>query len=217
MKGRKNPKSLKPRLTSSVTGPDDGVASPRPFVGVPLLHPFILNSVARSGARGVRGPQTKHCLFVWMFAIILLQISCCPAKPTRGTALPDATEPNLVAMSPYVSQVVTGGRWQEGGHNGQYRMVASCGGWEHVRCEFFLQWVQDPEDQGKDPIVIAMIPVPEATNRMAFKAQLAITERAVLPCIITVTSETEHEEIPFVIAIKPAGIGKYVVQSMGAQ
>jgi len=41
-------------LTSSDTGPDDGVASPMPFVGVPLLHSLNLNSVARSGARGVR-------------------------------------------------------------------------------------------------------------------------------------------------------------------
>jgi hypothetical protein len=40
-------------LTSSDTGPDDGVASPRLFGGVPLLHLFNLNSVARSGARGV--------------------------------------------------------------------------------------------------------------------------------------------------------------------
>ena len=159
----------------------------------------------------------KHCLFVWLFASILLQIACCPVKPTKSTALPNTSEPDLVAMSPYVSQVVTGGRWQEGGQNGQYRLVASCGGWEHVRCEFFLQWVQDPEDQGKDPIVVATIPVLEATNRMAFKAQLAITERMVSPCIITVTSETEHEETPYVIAIRPTGIGKYAVQFMGAQ
>jgi len=40
-------------LTSSVTGPDDGVASPRLFVGVPLLLLLNLNLVARSGARGV--------------------------------------------------------------------------------------------------------------------------------------------------------------------
>jgi hypothetical protein len=47
-------KKLKPHLTSSVTGPDCGVASPRLFVGVPLLHWLGLNSVARPGARGVR-------------------------------------------------------------------------------------------------------------------------------------------------------------------
>ena len=29
--------------TSNVTGPDDGVASPRLFVGVPLLHLLNLN------------------------------------------------------------------------------------------------------------------------------------------------------------------------------
>jgi hypothetical protein len=41
-------------LTSSVTGPADGVASPLPFGGFSLLHLLNLNSVARSGARGVR-------------------------------------------------------------------------------------------------------------------------------------------------------------------
>jgi hypothetical protein len=44
----------KARLTSYVTGPDDGVASPLPFGGVPLLRWLNLNPVARSGARGVR-------------------------------------------------------------------------------------------------------------------------------------------------------------------
>jgi len=43
----------KASLTSSVTGPDDGVASPLAFVKVPLLHLLGLNSVARPGARGV--------------------------------------------------------------------------------------------------------------------------------------------------------------------
>ncbi len=41
-------------LTSSVTGPADGVASPLPFGGNPLLFLLNLNSVARPGARGVR-------------------------------------------------------------------------------------------------------------------------------------------------------------------
>jgi hypothetical protein len=44
----------KRHLTSSVTGPDDGVASPMPFGGYPLRHLLNLNSIARPGARGVR-------------------------------------------------------------------------------------------------------------------------------------------------------------------
>jgi hypothetical protein len=40
-------------LTSYVTGPDDGVASPLAFGGILLLRWLNLNSVARSGARGV--------------------------------------------------------------------------------------------------------------------------------------------------------------------
>ena len=41
-------------LTSSGTGPDDGVASPLAFKGYPFLHLRNLNLLARSGARGVR-------------------------------------------------------------------------------------------------------------------------------------------------------------------
>jgi hypothetical protein len=41
-------------LTSSDTGPDDGVASLMPFEGVPLLHSLNFSRSARSGARGVR-------------------------------------------------------------------------------------------------------------------------------------------------------------------
>ena len=43
-------------LTSNGTGPDDGVASPMPFAGVPLLHLLSLKSVARSGARSLSIP-----------------------------------------------------------------------------------------------------------------------------------------------------------------
>jgi hypothetical protein len=46
-------KKQRPRLTSSGTGPDEGVAAPMPFGGSPMLHFLNLNSVARSGARGV--------------------------------------------------------------------------------------------------------------------------------------------------------------------
>ena len=48
-----NHPSRMPGLTSNGTGPDDGVASPVPFGGVPLHHLLNLNSVARSAARGV--------------------------------------------------------------------------------------------------------------------------------------------------------------------
>ena len=47
---------LEARLTSNGSGPDQGVASPVPSVGFPLLHLLNLNHVARSAARGVRWP-----------------------------------------------------------------------------------------------------------------------------------------------------------------
>ena len=51
----------KASLTSSVTGPVHGVASPMAFEGSPMLHLLSLNLVARSGARGVRhGKQRRE-------------------------------------------------------------------------------------------------------------------------------------------------------------
>ena len=51
--GRQRMLKQKARLTSNDSGPVHGVASPLPFVGVPLLHLLNVNSVARSAARGV--------------------------------------------------------------------------------------------------------------------------------------------------------------------
>jgi hypothetical protein len=59
-------------LTSSATGPDDGVASPLPFAGVSLFHLPNLNSVARSGARGVRLLEMRNRL---LSIIPLLMVS----------------------------------------------------------------------------------------------------------------------------------------------
>jgi hypothetical protein len=68
-------------LTSSATGPADGVASPLPFAGVPLLHLLRLNSVARSGARGVRclmkimaSAQSRQ---IAVLAVSILLAGCC--------------------------------------------------------------------------------------------------------------------------------------------
>jgi hypothetical protein len=71
-------------LTSSVTGPDDGVASPMPFVGVSLLHSLNLNSVARPGARGVGWcksclggsvlKQTLLCLLIVTVSVVAQEI-----------------------------------------------------------------------------------------------------------------------------------------------
>jgi hypothetical protein len=62
-----NHPSRMPGLTSSVTGPDDGIASPMLLGGDPLPNLLDLNSVARPGARGVRlllgrpGPRRVPC------------------------------------------------------------------------------------------------------------------------------------------------------------
>jgi hypothetical protein len=51
---------LEARLTSSATGPDDGVASPMLFEGIPMLLWLNLKSVARPGARGVRRAEGER-------------------------------------------------------------------------------------------------------------------------------------------------------------
>ncbi len=82
-------------LTSSVTGPDDGVASPRLFVGVPLLHWLNLNSVARPGARGVglleRLAMRYFCYLIGLGALVLL--AACASKSSALLHAPPNDEP----------------------------------------------------------------------------------------------------------------------------
>ncbi len=75
----------KRHLTSSVTGPDDGVASLLLFGGVPLHHSLNLNLLARPGARGVRlsgGIASMRLAALLCFLVLMLIHSgCAPARP----------------------------------------------------------------------------------------------------------------------------------------
>jgi hypothetical protein len=89
-------------LTSSDTGPDDGVASALPFGGYPLRQLLYLNSVARSGARGVRWLKKMiKAVYSRMAALfVLLALAGCGAYriPTLDGSGPTPSPPSLVGV-----------------------------------------------------------------------------------------------------------------------
>ena len=67
----------------------------------------------------------------------LLALICSPLTSSAQTSL-----------DPSVSNVVTGGYWEQGKQRGQYRIVVERRGWEHVWSSLRVEWlVEDPDKQ----------------------------------------------------------------------
>jgi hypothetical protein len=67
----------------------------------------------------------------------------CPRRhppPPRPAAKPEPPAPAPVDSS--VSDVATGGSWQEGGRSGVFRVVVRSGGRRNLRSEVVLQWLE---------------------------------------------------------------------------
>jgi hypothetical protein len=89
-------------LTSSATGPDDGVASPMPSVGGPMLHLLKSNSVARSGARGVRPKvrQMNRCVCCLVALALIGWCSSCTCSTIPAASSSASSYDKAVSVIP---------------------------------------------------------------------------------------------------------------------
>ena len=98
-------------------------------------------------------------------ALLVVGLSACrrptPA-PLPPTAKPPAstTEPRVETS---VSDVATGGSWQEGGQSGVYRIVVRGGGRRSLRSEVVLQWLKW-DDRSEQPIEVRSAVVRELSR-----------------------------------------------------
>jgi hypothetical protein len=92
---------LEARLTSSDSGPDDGVASPLPFAGIPLLHLLNLNGVARSAARGVRLAMENKMTRRWLYAPMMLTLLLACATERKPDLIVELTDTAIDLPSGY--------------------------------------------------------------------------------------------------------------------
>ena len=96
-----NHPSRMPGLTSSVTGPDDGVASPMLFGGNPLPNLLDLNSVARPGARGVRQANRRNTMRMPSAVLLLLTGSLFQTPIATCTCSPRSALPAIERVGDY--------------------------------------------------------------------------------------------------------------------
>lgn len=100
-----------------------------------------------------------------------------------------AVHPDPVPLiEPNVVSVQTLGRWESGPNTGQYKVVVTTEGWEHVWSRVFVQWLPDPISPDADWKVAAnveLVPpgapgvmVLQATATVRGKSRLLVTVRA---------------------------------------
>lgn len=81
------------------------------------------------------------------------------ARPPAPTAAPTA-EPKVDVA---VSDVATGGSWQEGGQSGVYRLVVRSGGRRNIGSEVVLQWLKW-DNRSEQPIEVSSAVVREISR-----------------------------------------------------
>ncbi len=94
-----------------------------------------------------------------------LSVVACPRRPPPAPppvrARPTPTEPAQVETA--VSDVATGGKWEEGGQSGILRVVVRSGGRRNLKSEVLLEWLRW-DDNAEQPIPVKSVKIPELSR-----------------------------------------------------
>jgi len=109
--------------------------------------------------------RSSRRLLAALLALVLVGPFAChrprpaPPPPTAKSPAPTA-EPKVDVA---VSDVATGGSWQDGGQSGVYRIVVRSGGRRNLRSEVVLQWLKW-DDRSEQPIEVRSAVVSELSR-----------------------------------------------------
>ena len=97
-----------------------------------------------------------------VLACALVGLTGCPRRtPPKPVAVPAPETPQRSKdVDSAVSDVATGGTWQEGGQSGVIRVVVRTGGRRTLRSAVVLQWLRW-DDKAEEPIEVKSVPVTE--------------------------------------------------------
>jgi len=124
--------------------------------------------------------------------------------PPPGKAAAPTAEPKVDSA---VSDVATGGSWQEGGQSGVYRIVVRSGGRRNLRSEVVLQWLKW-DDRSEQPIEVRSAVVRELSHggiivtgtRIDQEDGRAVAKLSVANAVTGVAGEAR---------VWPQGLGRY--------
>jgi hypothetical protein len=100
-------------------------------------------------------------------ALVLL-VLVAPVACRRRVAPPPRPAPRPAPAAPApvdsaVSDVATGGSWQEGGQSGVFRVVVRSGGRRNLRSEVVLQWLKW-DDRAEQPVEVRSVVIRELSR-----------------------------------------------------
>jgi hypothetical protein len=127
-----------------------------------------------------------------------------PAPPAPTAKQAPAAEPKVETA---VSDVATGGSWQDGGQSGVYRIVVRSGGRRNLRSEVVLQWLKW-DDRSEQPIEVRSAVVRELSRggiivtgtRIDQEEGRAVAKLSVANAVTGVAGEAR---------VWPQGLGRY--------
>jgi len=108
--------------------------------------------------------SSRRILTALLLSVLVGPLACHrpprPAPPPTARPAAPTAEPKVDVA---VSDVATGGSWQEGGQSGVYRLVVRSGGRRNMRSEVVLQWLKW-DDRSERPIEVRSAVVRELSR-----------------------------------------------------
>ena len=151
--------------------------------------------------------RSSRRLLAALLVLVLIGPFAChrprPAPPPTAKPAPVA-EPKVDVA---VSDVATGGSWQDGGQSGVYRIVVRSGGRRNLRSEVVLQWLKW-DDRSEQPIEVRSAVVRELSRggiivtgtRIDQEEGRAVAKLSVANAVTGVAGEAR---------VWPQGLGRY--------
>jgi hypothetical protein len=107
--------------------------------------------------------SSRRLLAALLLLVLVGPLACRHPKPAPLPPVAKPTAPSEPKVETAVSDVATGGSWQEGGQSGVYRIVVRSGGRRNLRSEVVLQWLKW-DDRSEQPIEVRSAVVRELSR-----------------------------------------------------
>jgi hypothetical protein len=107
--------------------------------------------------------SSRRPLAALLVLVLAGPLACRHPKPAPPPTVAKPAAPSEPKVETAVSDVATGGSWQEGAQSGMYRIVVRGGGRRNLRSEVVLQWLKW-DDRSEQPIEVRSAVVRELSR-----------------------------------------------------
>jgi hypothetical protein len=142
-----------------------------------------------------------------LLACVLASAVGCARKPAPPPSphVPEHAGPAPVDSA--VSDVATGGSWEEGGKSGPIRVVVRSGGRRNMKSEVVLQWLRW-DDRSEQPIEVKSVPITELSRGGIMVTASRIDEEEGRP-VVKLSLANVVTGIEGEARVWPQGVGRY--------